>query len=296
MAGRSRLPPYVLHHEDRPSPPHLRHHHLPHFSHHHHHHHQHPASVVVVLEDRLAAQHRETQNLLLDNQHLAATHVALKQELTSSRLNLRVAADSVARTKADGDAKVRKVYERCMKVEDEARAVDGMRMELVQVRSDVSKLGKLRDELLERLKEFKDELGRVRGKMGRSEEIKENFEMMRKELERGRLAVEYEKKVHADNLEQSKAMEKNMLSLAREVENLRAELANTEKRARAAAAAAANPGQGYAETYGNSEMAYGGSSYTDAYSLHQVGINSGSQYEFPAAPHSFYDIQQSHAH
>ncbi|KAJ6820004.1 putative protein FLX-like 1 [Iris pallida] len=95
-----------------------------------------------------------------------------------------------------------------MRVEDEARAVDGMRMELVQVRSGVSKLGQLRDELLERLKELKDELERVRGEMGRSEEIKEEIEMMRKELERGRLAVEYEKKVHADNLEQSKAMEK----------------------------------------------------------------------------------------
>ncbi|KAJ6819985.1 putative protein FLX-like 1 [Iris pallida] len=138
--------------------------------------------------------------------------------------------------------------------------------------------------------------GGLEGRWDDRRKIKEEIEMVRKELERGRLAVEYEKKVHADNLEQSKAMEKNMLSLAREVENLRAELANAEKRARAAAAAAANPGQGYAETYGNSEMAYGGNSYTDAYSLHQVGINSGSQYEFPDAPHSSYDIQQSHAH
>lgn len=60
----------------------------------------------------------------------------------------------------------------------------------------------------------------------------------------GRAAVEYEKKAHADNLEQSEAMEKSMISMAQEIEKLRVELANAEKRARAAAAAAAaaNPG------------------------------------------------------
>lgn len=54
-----------------------------------------------------------------------------------------------------------------------------------------------------------------------------------------RAAIEYEKKAHVENLEQSQAMEKNMISMAREVEKLRAELANAEKRARAAAAASA---------------------------------------------------------
>lgn len=54
-----------------------------------------------------------------------------------------------------------------------------------------------------------------------------------------RAAIEYEKKTHSNNLEQSEAMGKNMMAMAHEVEKLRAELANAEKRARAAAAAAA---------------------------------------------------------
>jgi len=59
-----------------------------------------------------------------------------------------------------------------------------------------------------------------------------------------RAAVEYEKKAHAENFEQSQVMQKNMVSMSREAEKLRAELANAEKRARAAAAAtaAAKPG------------------------------------------------------
>jgi hypothetical protein len=59
-----------------------------------------------------------------------------------------------------------------------------------------------------------------------------------------RAAIEFEKKAHAENEEQSKQMENSMVSMARDIEKLRSELANTEKRAQASAAAAAtaNPG------------------------------------------------------
>lgn len=60
-----------------------------------------------------------------------------------------------------------------------------------------------------------------------------------------RAAVDYEKKMHADNIELGQIMEENMVSMAREIEKLHAELANAEKMARAAAAAAAaaSPGK-----------------------------------------------------
>ena len=48
----------------------------------------------------------------------------------------------------------------------------------------------------------------------------------------GRNAFEYEKNANAELLEQRTAMEKNLVSMAREVEKLRAELTNTEKKFR----------------------------------------------------------------
>lgn len=51
-----------------------------------------------------------------------------------------------------------------------------------------------------------------------------------------RAAIEYEKRTRASNLEQSEAMEKGMVAMSQEVGKLQAELANAEKRARAAAA------------------------------------------------------------
>lgn len=47
-----------------------------------------------------------------------------------------------------------------------------------------------------------------------------------------RTAFEYEKKANAEQLEQRQAMEKNLVSMARDVEKLRAELTNAEKRQR----------------------------------------------------------------
>lgn len=45
-------------------------------------------------------------------------------------------------------------------------------------------------------------------------------------------AIEYEKKGSAENYEKGQLMEQKLVSMARELEKLRAEIANTEKRAR----------------------------------------------------------------
>ena len=57
----------------------------------------------------------------------------------------------------------------------------------------------------------------------------------------GRSAIELEKKGYAENYEQGQAMEKNLIATAREVEKLRAEIANAEKRAQLASTVNSGP-------------------------------------------------------
>lgn len=45
-----------------------------------------------------------------------------------------------------------------------------------------------------------------------------------------RRALDFEKKAHEEQAEQKDAMEKNLISMAREIEKLRAELLNAERR------------------------------------------------------------------
>ncbi|XP_061958586.1 protein FLC EXPRESSOR-like isoform X1 [Populus nigra] len=226
-----------------------------------------------LLEDRISTQHREIQSLLLDNQRHAATHVALKQEVSLSQQDLRHLSTLAADVKAERDNQIREVYQRSLKLDAELRSIDAMSAELVRVRTDVQKLTVQRQDMTAQLKEMNSEIVKAKTDTQQVGVIKEEIETVQQEIQRGRSAIEYEKKTRAFNLEQEKVLEKNRILLVREIEKLRTELANAEKRARAAAAAG-NPSPGYGRNYGSAEVRYGGSSYPDPNGLQQVKKSS----------------------
>lgn len=191
---------------------------------------------------------------------------------------------------------MREVYEKSLKFDAEVRVIDALNAELNVVRADVEELSGIKQELTKQLDEINDELAKARADSKDLTVIKAAIENVRQEIQRGRAAIECEKKNHASNLEQSQIMEKNIISVARQIEKLRAEIPNVEKKARAAAAAAgaANPGPAYSANYGNS--VYGESLYTDPYNLHQVqgGADLGPQYVSGQATHGPYGLHGSH--
>ncbi|XP_024926402.3 protein FLC EXPRESSOR isoform X1 [Ziziphus jujuba] len=244
---------------------------------HDHHHRTSYQSSSQALEDRINIQHREIQSLLVDNQRLAATHVALKQELAASQQELRTLSVDSANAKVELDAQVREVYERSLKMDAEVRAIDAMSDELAQVHLDIQKLGASRKELTAQLRAIEDDLESALSESNQMAVIKAEIDTLQTEIQKGRAAIEHEKKTRVSNLEQRQAMEKNMVSMARTLEKLHAELANAEKRARAAAAA--NPNPGHAATYGNSDMGYRGHSYPKPYGMHQPSVESLEIYD-----------------
>ncbi|PWA64142.1 hypothetical protein CTI12_AA347900 [Artemisia annua] len=179
------------------------------------------------------------QTLLSDNQRLAATHVALKQELTIALQDLRHFSTVASTIKSERDGEIREVYEKAVRMESEVRLVDEMSGELEIVNGDVGKLCLERKELNEKFEEVSRELAGLGAKKEQVSAVRVEIDALRKEVQKGRAAVEYEKKVYASNIEQGKAMEKMMISLSQEMERLKAELAEADKRANAAAAAAA---------------------------------------------------------
>ncbi|XP_062017072.1 protein FLC EXPRESSOR isoform X2 [Rosa rugosa] len=253
---------------------------------------------TTALEDRVDLQQREIQSLLGDNQRLAATHVALKQDLTAAQSDLRNLKAVAGQIKSERNAEVREVYDRSLKLDDELRDLDAMNAELTLVRNDIEDLSTSRMELATELKTIQGEIERARSDESKQiEAIRDEIETLKLEIEKGRTAVEIEKKTRASNLEHRQAMENYMAKLALEIEKLHGELANAEKRARAAVAAA-NPGSGYPMAYGNAEMLYGGNAYPDPYAMHQgQGSADGTpQYGSAQMPHNSYDIQQTHVH
>ncbi|XP_055812845.1 protein FLC EXPRESSOR-like isoform X2 [Solanum dulcamara] len=237
--------------------------------------HIHPS---VLIDDREAAQEREIETLLLDNHRLAAAHVSLKKDLSSVQQELRLLSSTAATVKAESDAQVREVYDKARKKESDVRIVDELSVDMARVRTDIQNLIDDRKELTAKLQKMEDDLVKVGSELQQFPVIKAEIEAMHKEVQRGRAAIDYEKKMHTSNLEYSQAMEKHKITVTSEIEKLHAELANAEKRARAAAAAAApsnlNP------QFSAATPRYGENLYPAPYAVHQVhgSADASTQY------------------
>ncbi|KAI3466014.1 hypothetical protein Pfo_022677 [Paulownia fortunei] len=220
----------------------------------------------VIIEERLAAQHDDIQALLVDNQRLAATHVALRQELEVAQYELQ-RADKYAHTlHAEKDLQMRELYEKSVKMDNELHAVNAMRSELMQVHMDIKELTAGKQDFTAQVQMMTQDLGRVTSDLQQVPAVKAEIEGSRQELERARAAIEHEKKGFAESFDHGRVMENKLITMAREMEKLRAELANAEKRAHTPAAVG-NPGVIYNANYGNPESGYPGNAYSVGYGM-----------------------------
>uniref|UniRef100_A0A7C8YC72 Protein FLX-like 1 n=1 Tax=Opuntia streptacantha TaxID=393608 RepID=A0A7C8YC72_OPUST len=233
----------------------------------------HPA----ILEDRLAAQLQEIQGLLADNQRVAATHVALKQELEAAHYELQRMTQYANSLHAEKDMQMREMYDKSAKLERDLHQVDAMKADLMRVQSDIKELTAIRQDLTAQVQAMTQDLARASADLQQVPALKADVEHMRQEVDRAKAAIEYEKKVYADSFEQGQMLQSNLLTMARELEKLRAEIANAEKRARAAAAAG-NPG--YTANYATPEAGYAGNPYPAGHGVNpaQTGMENYLQY------------------
>ncbi|KAL5545064.1 hypothetical protein UlMin_008848 [Ulmus minor] len=162
-----------------------------------------------IFEERLAAQHQDIQAFLVDNQRLAATHIALKQELEVTQHELQRMAHLANLVRVKKDVQMRDL------------------VELQQVNGNIKELNATSQELMGETQAMTQDLTRITT-----------------------AAIDFEKKGYAENYDHGQMMEKKLISMARELEKLHAEMANAENRARASAAVG---NTGYIANYGNIE-------------------------------------------
>ncbi|KAL6656583.1 hypothetical protein ACP70R_004363 [Stipagrostis hirtigluma subsp. patula] len=248
---------------------------------------------VAALEERLGAEIEEAHALLGQNQRLAATHVALVQEVAAARHELGRTARALAASQEEGDLRLREAYERSMKMEAELRAVDEMRAELAQVRQDIQKLGAARQELMGQVQGLTQDLARSAVDLQQVSALKAEIQEIRHETQHLRSGIELEKKGYAESYEQGQEMQKNLISVASEVEKLRADVANAENRSRVAVSTG---NQGFVGSYGNPKANYVANPYSAGYSMNQANAaDSGSQYGSAPTHGSWgaYDMQRA---
>ncbi|CAI9260350.1 unnamed protein product [Lactuca saligna] len=129
-------------------------------------------------------------------------------------------------------------------MEHDLHGVEAMRAELIQLHADIKELTSTRQKLTSQVQGTTQDLARATTDLSMSQ------------------------KGNAENYKHGQAMEKNLLSMACELEKLRAEMANAEKQARAAVAVtAANQNPGYNPNYVNAEANYLGNPYPTSYGI-----------------------------
>ncbi|TKY64980.1 FLX 2 [Spatholobus suberectus] len=180
-----------------------------------------------VMEQKLASQHAEMQRLAAENQRLAATHGALRQELAAAQHELQMLHAHMAALKGEREQQVRGALEKIAKMEAEAQGAEGVKLELQQARGEAQNLVVSRDELVSKAQHLNQELQRVHADVVQIPALISELDCLRQEYQHCRATFDYEKKLYNDHLESLQVMEKNYVSMSREVEKLRAELTNT---------------------------------------------------------------------
>ncbi|KAG0581130.1 hypothetical protein KC19_4G227100 [Ceratodon purpureus] len=205
-----------------------------------------------ILEQKMQAQHMEIQSLLSENQRLAATQVALRQELASAQQEIQRMTSMVTGLQAEKDAQIRSLIEKVAKLESELRSSENVRQELCQARADCQKLHLHSQDLTQQVRTTTQELQRARLDVQQVPVLRAEMDVLRAEMLQTRTAFEVERKTNAEQMEQRQAIEQNLLAMARELEKLRTEAVNAEKRARV------NPGGAvYNGNYNGTEASYG---------------------------------------
>lgn len=213
----------------------------------------------MVIEQRLAAQHAEIQRLLGENQRLAVTHVALRQELAAAQQEIlrlhqsrsfgdtekeqrftitQVALrqeladakqevsrlqEAIAAIQAEKDQHIRATVERGAHMEAELKSTESLK-------GDFEKMRYEREELAARVEHLTGEVRRLPVKDQEIASLKSEVDELRQRHQQARMDFELQKKINLEHLEQKQAMEKNAFTMAREVERLRTELMSMERR------------------------------------------------------------------
>lgn len=220
-----------------------------------------------IMEQKLATQHGEMQRLANENQRLAATHVSLRQELAAAQQELQRLQSQIGAVKNEKEHRMRDLLDKIARMEVDLQAAEPVKVELQKARADAQNLIASRQELISKVQQLTQDLQRTHQDVQQIPALMSELDGIRQEYQHCRATYDYEKKLYNDHLESLQVMEKNYVSMAREVEKLRAELANNVNLERVAGP----PHTGAASGYKENDTA-GQNAYEDGYSIAQGRI------------------------
>ncbi|VAI15277.1 protein FLX-like 3 isoform X2 [Triticum urartu] len=189
-----------------------------------------PRSHLDVLEEEIQLHEIDFRRLMADRHALAEERMELHRELQAGKEEVRHLNMIIAEINAKKEAYISELVDKRRKLEAELRSNEPLRDEVVHLRGEIEKLLAVRKELSAKAASLMQELSRERSDKQQLPMLKAEIEGLQLELTHARNACELEQKGNFELVEQRKAMEKSMISMAQEIQQMRAELANFDGR------------------------------------------------------------------
>lgn len=197
------------------------------------HHTSEPLSHSDLLEHRLAVQAADIEQLAGDNNRLVTSQMALREDLAAAQQEVQRLKAHIRSIQTESDIQIRVLLDKIAKMEKDIRAGENVKKDLKQAHVEAQNLVKERQELATQIQQASHELQKIHTDVKSIPDLHAELENSRHELKRLRATFEYEKGLNIEKVEQMRAMEQNLIGMAREMENLRVDVLNAETRARA---------------------------------------------------------------
>ncbi|CAA0821130.1 Protein FLX-like 3 [Striga hermonthica] len=226
----------------------------------------HPA----LLEEELQIRHAELRRHLGENKRLVEDRFTFERDLAAAKEELRRMNIAIGDMRAEQELQSRELVERGRKLEADLRATEPLKNEATQLRTEIHRLSAMRKDLSGQVQTLSQELAKLRSDNQQIPILRSEIDGLHQELLRARNAIDYEKKANVELMDQRQSMEKSLVSMAREIEKLRSELANSGARPLSAA------GGAYGLKFSNQDAIY--PAPYDEYGTHQGALEKRSIY------------------
>ncbi|XP_030526247.1 protein FLX-like 3 isoform X2 [Rhodamnia argentea] len=229
-----------------------------------------PPPPPALLEEELEMQHAELRRVLADNRRLVEDRIALQRELGAAKEEIHRMNLVIGDIRAEHDIHSREFIEKGLKLEADLRAAEPLKKEAGQLRAEVQKLNNVKQDLAGQVQNLTQDVARLKAENKQISLLRAEIDGLNQELMHARSTVEYERKANIELVEQRQAMENTLVSMAREVEKLRAELAAGDVRSWGAG------GGPYGRKFNTGEGSFA-APYGDGYGVH-LGSGNGPLY------------------
>jgi len=140
-----------------------------------------PLPLPELLENKVASQAAEIERLLRENQRLAGTHAAMRQEIGANQQEMQRIKSHIGSIRTESDIQIRGLLEKIRKMEDDIHAGEMVKKELQQAHKEAQTLIIRRQELTGEIQLLTEELQKASGNNKRLPELIAELDGLRQE-------------------------------------------------------------------------------------------------------------------